>query len=57
MSRHIMGKGRIYRDRQVRCTDSYSRREITQLTGYLGHSGQLYFTHPCWVDGAGAGGP
>ena len=49
-----MGKGRIYRDRQVRYTDSYSGREITCLTGYLGHSWQLYFTHPCWVDGATA---
>ena len=24
------------------------------MTGYLGHSWQLYFTHPCWVDGATA---
>ena len=47
-----MGKGRVYRDRKVRYTDSFSKREITCLTGYLGHSWQLYFTHPCWVDGA-----
>ena len=49
-----MGKGRVYRDRQVRYTDSFSKREVTRLTGYLGHSWQLYFTHPCWVDGATA---
>ena len=49
-----MGKGKIYRDRQVRYTDSRNGREITRLTGYLGHSWQLYFTHPCWVDGATA---
>ena len=49
-----MGKGRVYRDRQVRYTDSFSKREVTCLTGYLGHSWQLYFTHPCWVDGATA---
>ena len=54
MSRHLMGKGRVYRDRQVRYTDSFSKREVTRLTGYLGHSWQLYFTHPCWVDGATA---
>ena len=45
MGRQFMGKGRVYRDRQVRYTDSSSGREITRLTGYLGHS---------WVDGATA---
>ena len=54
MSRHLVGTGRVYRDRQVRYADSLSGREITRLTGYLGHSWQLYFTHPCWVDGATA---
>ena len=42
----IWSKGRIYRDRQERYTDAHSGREITRLTGYLGHSWQLYFTHP-----------
>ncbi len=45
-----MSKGKIYHDQQLTYTDRYSKREVRQLTNYLGHSYQLYFTHPCWAD-------
>ena len=32
-----MGKGRVHEDPKFTYTDSYSGREITRLTDYLGH--------------------
>jgi len=43
-----MGKGKVYHDPQFRYIDSYSNREVLQLTNYLGHSNHFYFTDPCW---------
>ncbi|MBN1934906.1 MAG: PD40 domain-containing protein [Anaerolineae bacterium] len=45
-----MGKGKTYQDGQFRYIDSYSHREIVQLTNYLGHSNHFYFTDPCWFN-------
>ena len=45
-----MGKGRIFKDQPFRYNDSYSGREIVQLTKYLGHSNHLYFTDPCFFN-------
>ena len=45
-----MSKGRIYQDPQFRYVDSYSGREVLQLTNYLGHSSHFYFTDPCWLN-------
>ena len=47
-----MSVGKTYRDPQDRYVDRSSGREIVQLTRYLGHSYQFYFTHPCWLDSA-----
>lgn len=49
-----MSKGREYHDQPLRYVDGVSGREVTQITGYLGHSNHLYFTDPCWVDGGRA---
>ena len=46
-----MGKGKVYHDPQFRYIDSYSNREVLQLTNYLGHSNHFYFTDPCWFNG------
>lgn len=46
-----MGKGKRYKDKQLRYTDEYSGREVVRLTAYLGHSNHLYFTDPCWLRG------
>ncbi len=46
-----MSKGRVFDDEQFRYVDSYSGREVVQLTHYLGHSNHLYFTDPCWIRG------
>ncbi|MBN1992861.1 MAG: oligogalacturonide lyase, partial [Anaerolineae bacterium] len=46
-----MSKGRIYQDPQFKYSDSYSNREVTQLTNYLGHSHHFYFTDECWLKG------
>jgi len=45
-----MGKGKVYHDPQFRYIDSYSNREVLQLTNYLGHSNHFYFTDPCWFN-------
>jgi oligogalacturonide lyase len=45
-----MGKGRVYQDERSTYIDSYSDREVVQLTNYLGHSNHLYFTDPCWFN-------
>lgn len=45
-----MSKGRIYHDKQFKYIDSYSNREVTQLTNYLGHSHHFYFTDECWLN-------
>lgn len=45
-----MGKGKTYKDTQFRYFDSYSEREVVQLTDYLGHSNHIYFTDPCWFN-------
>ncbi len=45
-----MTKGTIYQDPQFRYMDSYSGREVIQLTNYLGHSNHFYFTDPCWFN-------
>ncbi|MCG8481163.1 MAG: oligogalacturonate lyase family protein [Spirochaetales bacterium] len=44
-----MAKGTIHRDPILRYGDEYSKREITRLTDYLGHSNHFYFTDPCWL--------
>ncbi|MCY3905811.1 MAG: oligogalacturonate lyase family protein [Anaerolineaceae bacterium] len=49
-----MGVGKEFRDKQVRYQDRLSGREITRLTGWMAHSWQFYFTHPCWIDGGRA---
>ncbi len=46
-----MGIGRTYQGEQYQHVDRVSGREILQLTNYLGHSYQFYFTHPCWLNG------
>jgi oligogalacturonide lyase len=46
-----MGKGKTYHDPQFRYVDSYSGREVLQLTDYYGHSNHFYFTDPCWFNG------
>ena len=46
-----MGVGRTYDGEQHRYIDPGSGREILQLTNYLGHSYQFYFTDPCWLTG------
>jgi oligogalacturonide lyase len=48
--RDMMAKGSIYKGEQFRYVDSYSGREVVQLTDYLGHSNHPYFTDPCWLD-------
>lgn len=45
-----MAVGRTFEDEQRRFADSASGREILQLTDYLGHSYQFYFTDPCWLN-------
>lgn len=45
-----MSKGRVYDDQQFRYEDSFSGREIVQLTDYLGHSNHMYFTDPAWFN-------
>ncbi|MBN1312601.1 MAG: PD40 domain-containing protein [Anaerolineae bacterium] len=45
-----MSKGKIYQDPQFKYIDSYSEREVVQLTNYLGHSHHLYFTDDCWIN-------
>ncbi|MBN1877674.1 MAG: PD40 domain-containing protein [Anaerolineae bacterium] len=45
-----MSKGRVYQDPQFRYNDTYSGREVVQLTNYLGHSNHFYFTDPCWFN-------
>ena len=45
-----MSVGRTFQDQQHTYVDRSSGREIVQLTRYLGHSYQFYFTHPCWLD-------
>jgi oligogalacturonide lyase len=46
----LMGKGKEYHDPQFRYVDSYSGREVLQLTDYMGHSNHFYFTDPCWFN-------
>ena len=46
-----MGKGRVFNDPPFIYRDSYSGREIWQLTDYYGHSNHFYFTDPCWFNG------
>ena len=46
-----MSVGRTFQDQQHTYVDRSSGREIVQLTRYLGHSYQFYFTHPCWLEG------
>lgn len=45
-----MPVGQIYHDPQFRYMDSYSGREVIQLTDYMGHSNHFYFTDPCWFN-------
>jgi len=45
-----MAKGTIYHDPSFRYIDEYSKREVVQLTDYLGHSNHFYFTDPCWLN-------
>jgi oligogalacturonide lyase len=45
-----MGKGKVYQNERSTYVDSYSNREVVQLTNYLGHSNHLYFTDPCWFN-------
>lgn len=44
-----MSVGRIFKGEQRRMTDPTSGREVLQLTNYLGHSYQFYFSDPCWL--------
>jgi oligogalacturonide lyase len=44
-----MAAGTRYEDPRFTYEDSYSHRQIQQLTDYLGHSNHLYFTDPCWI--------
>ena len=45
-----MSKGRIYEDPVFEYEDAYSKRKVTRLTDYLGHSNHFYFTDPCWFN-------
>jgi len=45
-----MAKGRVYDDAEFVYEDNYSKRDVQQLTGYLGHSNHFYFTDPCWFN-------
>ena len=44
-----MTRGRVYHDPQFSYEDSYSSREVRQLTNYLGNSNHFYFTDPAWI--------
>lgn len=46
-----MAVGRTFEGELRSYVDATSGREIVQLTDYLGHSYQFYFTEPCWLDG------
>lgn len=45
-----MGVGRLFENESRRYVDRTSGREVRQLTDYLGHSYQFYFTHPSWLN-------
>lgn len=45
-----MGVGHTFENESRHHVDRTSGREVQQLTDYLGHSYQFYFTHPCWLN-------
>ena len=45
-----MSVGRTFENESRSYVDQSSGREVRQLTDYLGHSYQFYFTHPCWLN-------